>query len=98
MPPAEALGHRPLERRIPRIYSADEIAALMQAAARLEPAGSIRPLMYETLFGLIAATGVRISEALSLQLDDLSADGPIIRQTKFHTSRLLPLHGTTWTL
>ncbi|EHK52306.1 tyrosine-type recombinase/integrase [Allomesorhizobium alhagi] len=95
IPPADALGHSPLERRIPHIYSADEIAALMQAAARLKPTGSIRPLMYETLFGLIAATGMRISEALSLQLDDLTADGLIIRQTKFHKSRLLPLHATT---
>lgn len=96
IPPADAMGHRLLERRLPHIYSADEIAALLQAAARLKPAGSIRPLMYETLFGLIAATGMRISEALSLKLGDLTADGLIIRQTKFHKSRLLPLHATTW--
>ncbi|MER8792419.1 hypothetical protein NKH71_32175 [Mesorhizobium sp. M0983] len=39
---------------------------------------------------------MRISEALSLQLDDLTADGLIIPQTKYHQSRLLPLHATTW--
>ncbi|MEY8802252.1 tyrosine-type recombinase/integrase [Leisingera sp. XS_AS12] len=96
IPPADALGHGPSERRIPYIYSADEIAALMQAASSLKPTSSIRPQMYETLFGLLAATGMRISEALALRLDDVIADGLLIRQTKFQKSRLLPLHRTTW--
>jgi integrase len=51
--------------------------------------------MYATLFGLLAATGLRISEALALQITDLTADGLIIRQTKFKKSRLVPLHETT---
>jgi integrase len=51
--------------------------------------------MYSTLFGLLAATGMRISEALALRLEDITADGLIIRQTKFQKSRLLPLHETT---
>ena len=67
----------------------------MRAAARLQPAGSIRPLTYSTLFGLLAATGMRISEALALRLEDVTADGLIIQQTKFHKARLLPLHDTT---
>lgn len=96
IPPADALGRGLFERRIPHIYTADEITALMRAAARLKPSGSIRPLLYETLFGLLAATGMRVSEALALRLDDLTADGLVIRQTKFQKSRLLPLHATTW--
>jgi integrase len=67
----------------------------MRAAAQLQPAGSIRPLMYSILFGLLAATGMRISEALALRLEDVTADGLIIRQAKFQKSRLLPLHDTT---
>jgi hypothetical protein len=51
--------------------------------------------MYATLFGLVAATGRRISEALAMQLEDVTEDGLIIRQTKFHKSRLVPLHPTT---
>ncbi|WP_181820552.1 hypothetical protein [Paracoccus versutus] len=39
---------------------------------------------------------MRISETLSPQLDDLATDGLIIWQTKFHKSRLRPLHATTW--
>jgi integrase len=95
VPAADALGHGRFERRIPHIYRPDEIARLIQAAAQLQPAGSIRPLMYSTLFGLLAATGMRISEALALRLEDITADGLIIRQTKFQKSRLLPLHETT---
>jgi integrase len=63
-------------------------------AAALEPPGSIRPILYMTLLGLIAATGMRIAEALALQLDDVTADGLVIRETKFQKSRLLPLHAT----
>jgi integrase len=73
----------------------DEIARLFRAAMALEPAGSIRPTMYGTLFGLLAATGMRIAEALALQLDDVTTDGLVIRETKFQKSRLLPLHPTT---
>jgi integrase len=51
--------------------------------------------MYVTLFGLVAATGLRISEALAMRLEDVTEDGLIIRQTKFHKSRLVPLHPTT---
>jgi integrase len=51
--------------------------------------------MYATLFGLLAATGLRISEALALQVTDVTADGLFIRQTKFKKSRLVPLHETT---
>jgi integrase/recombinase XerD len=46
-------------------------------------------------FGLLAATGLRISEALALRRDDLTDDGLIVRNGKFGKSRLLPLHATT---
>jgi integrase len=95
IPAVDALGHAVAKRRSPYIYSVDEIARLLRAAAALEPAGSIRPIMYATLLGLIAATGIRISEALALDLDDVTADGLVIRETKFQKSRLLPLHATT---
>ena len=95
VPAAGALGHGTFERRTPHIYQPNEIARLMRAATQLKPAGSIRPLMYSTLFGLLATTGMRISEALALRLEDVTADGLTIRQTKFQKSRLLPLHETT---
>ncbi|MCD2448901.1 tyrosine-type recombinase/integrase [Methylicorpusculum oleiharenae] len=83
--------HRP----IPYLYTEAEIQALMGAAARLEPADSFRPLMYRTLIGLLASTGLRISEALGLCFKDIMADGLLIRKTKFGKSRIVPLHPTT---
>lgn len=94
VPPAHAFGKPKRRRRMPHIYTPDEIARLLGAAAQLTPRGSIRPPTYVTLFALIASTGLRISEALSLQLDDITGDGLIIRQTKFRKTRLVPLHTT----
>lgn len=94
VPAADAFGRGLFVRITPHIYSADEIARLMSATATLAKAGSIRPLIYSTLFGLLAATGMRISEALALKTNDVTADGLIIRATKFQKSRMLPLHAT----
>lgn len=94
VPPVDAFGRARPRRRLPYIYSRDEVTRLIRATASLDPAGSIRPIMYTTLIGLIAATGMRVAEALGLQLDDVTADGLVIRETKFHKTRLLPLHTT----
>jgi integrase/recombinase XerD len=45
-----------------------------------------------TLFNLLAVTGLRISEALNLEIEDFTPDGLVIRETKFRKSRLVPLH------
>ena len=94
-PAAEALGRGLFRRTQPYIYSVEEIARLMAAAASLGPTGTLRPLTYSTLFGLLTATGMRISEALALRLDDVTEDGLIINNTKFKKSRLIPIHTTT---
>jgi integrase/recombinase XerD len=41
---------------------------------------------------LLASTGLRISEALGLRFADITADGLLIRETKFRKTRLVPLH------
>ena len=51
--------------------------------------------MYRTLFGLLAATGLRICEALALRVRDLGEDGLLVLGTKFRKSRLVPIHDTT---
>jgi integrase len=94
VPPDGVFGHNK-KRPTPFIYSQEQIIRLLDAARRLEPRGSLRPLAYSTLFGLLAATGLRISEALGLRLDDVTPDGLIIRDSKFHKSRLVPMHPTT---
>jgi integrase len=94
VPAADAFGHAVAKRRSPYIYSADEITRLLRAAGALQPEGLFRPRMYATLVGLLAATGMRIAEALTLQIDDVITDGLVVRETKFQKSRLLPLHAT----
>lgn len=82
-------------RRLPYIYSAQEIGQLLGAASRLRETYLLRRQVYGTLLGLIAATGLRISEALNLRLPDILPDGVLqIRHTKFGKSRLVPLHPT----
>jgi integrase len=94
VPPAGVFGPQ-APRRTPYIFTPDEIRTLLKAAGTLGPRGSLRPTMYATMFGLIAATGLRISEAIGLRLRDVTDAGLVIRQTKFRKSRLVPLHPTT---
>jgi integrase len=86
-------GHR---RLTPHIYCDEEIAELIVAAGKLPPADTLRPATYQTLFGLIAATGLRLSEALNLIRTDFDSVQNMltIRMTKFRKSRLVPLHPT----
>ena len=81
-------------RLTPHIYTDQEMADLLEAARQLPPAGTLRPATYHALFGLIAATGLRLSEALKLQCADVDLSHGVltIRQTKFAKSRLVPLH------
>ena len=84
-------------RPVPYIYTPDEIARILDAAGTLrhQRPNPLRRELYVMLFGLIAATGLRISEAIALRLDDVWPNGVLhIRETKFCKSRLVPLHPT----
>ena len=83
------------QRLAPHIYSEQEIVNLLVAARCLSPV--LRGATYETLFGLLAATGLRISEAGHLtDADvDLKLGMLTVRQTKFAKSRYVPLHPST---
>ena len=93
IPPANIFCGRRY-RRTPYIFTDEEVQRLMLHAARLGPAGTLRPHTYSTLFGLLASTGLRISEALSLRFDDVTPEGLVTRETKFRKSRLVALHET----
>ena len=95
IPPAHHFPVR-VVRQPPYIYTPAEIGQLLAAAHRLRCSYSLRRPVYATLIGLIAATGLRVSEALDLRFDDLLPNAVLrIRQTKFAKSRLVPLHATT---
>lgn len=93
LPPSGYFGYRKT-RRVPRIYSSIEIRRLMGAALQLSPPERLEAQTYATLIGLLAATGLRVSEALALQFSDVTPNGLLIRRTKFQKSRLVPLHDT----
>jgi integrase len=79
-------------RPIPYLWSATDIGRLLEAARRLRP--PLRAATYECLLGLVAASGMRIGEALALRRDDVDlAKGVVtVREAKFGRIRLVPLH------
>jgi integrase/recombinase XerD len=97
--PRHEVPHNPYlaatPRRLPYIYAPEEIGKLLRAASGLRESYPLRRRIYATMLGLIAATGLRISEALSLRIKDILHDGVLhIRRTKFGKSRMVPLHST----
>ena len=86
------------ERRVaPHIYTAGQIEQLIVAAEQLRP--RLRALTWQMLLGLLAVTGMRISEACNLNDDDIDEDSGVVRiiNSKFNKSRQVLLHATTLT-
>ena len=93
VPPA-VFGCEKGPRPVPYIFSAENIKRLVQAASELGRRNPFRGQTYSTFFALLACTGLRVSEAIRLRFEDVTADGLIIRCSKFRKSRLVPLHST----
>jgi len=93
VPPIFVFGYRHV-RPMPHIYSPEEVQSLLDAASRLAPIWPLRSQVFTTLFGLLASTGLRVSEALGLRFGDVTTDGLVIRKTKFNKTRLVPMHAT----
>lgn len=87
------------QRLAPHIYSEQEIIDLMTAARGLgpTPGSGLRGVTFETLFGLISSTGLRVSEAVHLKDCDVDLQSGMltIRNTKFAKSRHVPMHSST---
>jgi len=96
IPPTGLLPYR-TKRATPYIYSNDEIQQILKAARNLPPSTGLRPWTYYSLFGLMAVTGMRISEVLRLDHADVDLKQGLltVRLTKFSKSRLIPLHPST---
>jgi len=92
VPPRGLLPDRYARQR-PYIYTEAEIAAIITAAKKLPSIYGLRALTCSTLFGLIAFTGLRISEALALNDGDIDTEAGVvrIRRGKLGKERLLPL-------
>lgn len=100
--PVAALPPRPTfpdePRRAPYVLTDDEISRLLGAAkSRRMRRDHTRATTYATFFGLLLVTGLRVGEALALEVQDLDvAEGVLrVRAGKFRKSRLLPLSPST---
>lgn len=92
IPPA-VFGPDRYPRRPPYILTDERIRQLVELAAQ-SGYRTLRRQTYSTLFSLLSCSGLRVSEAIGLRFDDITPDGLLIRRTKFHKSRLVPLHET----
>lgn len=93
--PPPGLLSVPRRRPTPYLYSPEEVLQVLASARRLRPL--LHAATYETLFGLLAATGMRVGEALALTRRDVAlVDGMLtIQHAKFNRMRLVPLHSST---
>jgi integrase len=82
------------QRRTPHIYNDLEIRLLLDMANELQPKQGLRPRAMHCLLGLLVSTGLRISEALRLNRNDVDLDQRVllIQMTKFRKSRYVPIH------
>lgn len=96
--PPEAVCNRRYQPREPNIFSDADVLALLAAADTLSP--RFRAVTWQTLIGLLAATGMRAGEACRLTLHDIDLPAGVVQvlDTKFGKSRLVFLHPTTTTV
>jgi integrase len=93
--PPKGLFHARGKRRQPHLYTTQQVRQIMRCARRLPPDGShLRPHVFVTLVGLLSCTGMRLGEALRLQMADFDPRGHALRVPayKFSCERVLPLH------
>jgi len=97
IPPQALLPFRS-QRARPYLYTDDEIQNLLRAALKLPcRKGKLRPWTYHALFGLLSVSGMRLGEAVNLELQNVDLQSAVltVQGAKFGKSRLLPLHAST---
>jgi integrase len=99
IPPQGLLPFQP-QRARPYLYSDDEIGRLLRAALDMTyryERGALRPWVFHCLYGLLSVSGLRLGEALNLELRDVDLGSAVlaIRGAKFGKNRLVPLHAST---
>ena len=99
IPPQGLLPFQP-QRARPYLYSDDEIGRLLRAALDMTyrfERGALRPWVFHCLYGLLSVSGLRLGEALNLELRDVDLQSAVltIRGAKFGKERLVPLHAST---
>jgi integrase len=87
---------RAKRRKIPHIFTDEELSELQKATAALSTDNGLRPSTYRALFGLLASAGLRTAEAIRLARSDVDLGNGVlsIRTSKKQKSRFVPLHPT----
>lgn len=98
VPPRSLIPAR-YRRKPPYIYSPENIRRIVERAADLPSKNGLRAITYPAFFGLVSVTGLRISEAIALQVEDVDLQNAIIRvrHGKNGRERLLPITDCTTT-
>jgi integrase/recombinase XerD len=95
--PNPASFPKPHQKLQPHIFSEQEVARLLRATSRLKrvPSSPLRPEVIRLAIMLLFTTGIRRGELVRLTLGDYDRGNAtlLIRESKFHKSRLLPLNG-----
>jgi integrase/recombinase XerD len=96
IPPEGLLPHR-FPRKKPYLYTDEEIVRLIETTKKLPSSMGLQAATYATLFGLLAVTGMRMSEPIALDRDavDLTRGILTVRGSKFGKSRIVPIHAST---
>ena len=96
VPPAGVFAVR-YQRPTPYPWSDEDISQLLEATRALRP--PLKAASYQTLFGLLAVTGMRLGEAIALERDAVDLDNGVItireQTVKLERARVVPLHPTT---
>ena len=94
VPPTSLLPAK-FRRAIPYLFAEAEIEALMHASRSMR--GPLRAASCEALIGLLAVSGMRVSEACALDRCDVEVgEGRLtVRRGKNGRSREIPLHAST---
>jgi integrase/recombinase XerD len=92
VPPPGLISNKPRRPR-PYIYSDDQIAEIVMQAGQLPSSYGLRGWTCSTLFGLIAVTGLRVSEAIGLNDQDVDLNDAVlsIRRGKNGKCRFVPI-------
>lgn len=94
--PASNPFGRTKRRLAPHIFTLEEISAIIAEAHHIRRVQAAGTLMMPALIGLLASTGMRISEALGLRIQDLDLEAAqiLVREAKYGRQRLVALHPT----
>jgi integrase/recombinase XerD len=84
-------------RPMPHIYTRHEVCRIMTAGKLLHSRDPLRAVVFSTIVGFLYATGLRVGEAVKLDMADvdLRRSLVLIRETKFQKTRYVPLAPST---